>query len=723
MPPLHRSASTPKSPWLPPRVIICVSRYKIFVVLFLLQLVALIVLHSKLGEQEEHLHGMQFQETLSTDVASPSDVVTSRLRHPEQHQHPQAPQPSVPIQMTTPKEATETYRQKLERMELYLRQLKDSPRIQSCRYRDGVYVVSLAAVSSGSLCPLTVANAKGQGQQQKQQPPSPMNIIYYNPVNRERLLCGHTVPAKSTFELPETEACHEPSRLWPVIPETTAVGMPPVTVRFGTAGRKVNSAPALPFTDCDIPCHSSGRPSLVARRTVDGADWSFTFSMEGPQYFKSLVIDPKAHAQHKYWSTTSYQSEVPLPYYSWAEYKIQEPVLDYDQAIKAGVFLARNCHSKNKREVVVEALQKSGFRVDSLSSCLHNAEIPAGWDRSNKTGIMRHYLFYLAFENQNVDDYITEKLWGPFEAGAVPVYFGAPNVKDHVPPHSIISVSDFASTKDLAMYLQKVANDKELYQEYQKWRTEPLPATFHAKYDFTHIHSTCRTCRWAYAKMYGLGWNHANQSLTELQVGDRNACLDGNGLVTQPFREMWRLGSTTTVSSSRVSFALETGSKETAGSCPLSSKSQALVHDGQLRRTVWQQDGVIDMLLEDLGGFVTTKDDLIWRFETLVQSVSLKNIQQGHVRLQDERTRMTLLTMPAAGVEPTISRTDPTNTASVNAIIDLAIQSQHLPLRLRIIMEDIDTFHKGAEKLENHFGQVMVEDFFNPIEAFVDMAE
>jgi hypothetical protein len=32
-------------------------------------------------------------------------------------------------------------------------------------------------------------------------------------------------------------------------------------------------------------------------------------------------------------------------------------------------------------------------------------------------------------------------------------------------------------------------------------------------------------------------------------------------------------------------------------------------------------------------------------------------------------------------------------------------------------MEDIDTFHKGAEKLENHFGQVMVEDFF------VDMAE
>jgi hypothetical protein len=122
------------------------------------------------------------------------------------------------------------------------------------------------------------------------------------------------------------------------------------------------------------------------------------------------------------------------------------------------------------------------------------------------------------------------------------------------------------------------------------------------------------------------------------------------------------------------------------------------------------------MLLENVGGLATK--DLIWSFETLVQSQSLETIQEGHVRLQDEQIRMTLLMLPtAAGVEPTITRA-----ANGNGSIDLAIQSQHLPLRLRIIMEDIDTFHKGAEKLENHFGQVMVEDFFNPIEAFVDMS-
>jgi hypothetical protein len=559
--------------------------------------------------------------------------------------------------------------------------------------------VGSPAISSHSLCPKdTVKNT----------------VIYYNPLNQERLLCGHKVPPVGTLELPSNQQCHESARLWPVIPDvSTAVDMPPVTLRFGAGGRSVTKASAAPFTDCDIPCHSAGNPSLVGKRTVDGTNWTLTFSMEGPKYYSQLVIPHDAYQQNRFYSTTSYQSEVPLPYYSWAEYKIQQPELDYDKAVKAGVFLARNCHSANNREAVVKALQESDFRIDSLSGCLHNAEVPAGLNLKNKTSIMQHYLFYLAFENQNVDDYITEKLWGPFEAGVVPVYLGAPNVHDHVPPHSIIAVQDFDSIPELAAYLQTVANNKTMYEEYQQWRKDPLPEKFHAKYDFTHIHSTCRTCRWAYAKLYGLGWNHANQSLTTLAAGDRNACLDANGLVTRPFQEVWR---STTVPSSSVSFALDFGFQETAGSCPLSFESQALVNDGQLRRTVWQQDGVIDMLLEDLG--MATKD-LVWRLETLVQSQSLETIQEGHVRLQDKQTRMTLLTMPtAAGVEPSISRA-----ANGMGSIDLSIQAHHLPLRLRIIMEDIDTLHAGAEKVENHFGQVMVEDFFNPIEAFIDMPE
>jgi hypothetical protein len=67
---------------------------------------------------------------------------------------------------------------------------------------------------------------------------------------------------------------------------------------------------------------------------------------------------------------------------------------------------------------------------------------------------MQHYLFfYLAFEIKTWMITLPKKLWGPFEAGVVPCP-GAPNVHDHVPPHSIIAVKTFDSIPRLAAYLQ-----------------------------------------------------------------------------------------------------------------------------------------------------------------------------------------------------------------------------------------------------------------------------
>ena len=62
------------------------------------------------------------------------------------------------------------------------------------------------------------------------------------------------------------------------------------------------------------------------------------------------------------------------------------------------------------REALVQGLIDSDFdlRIDSVSTCLHNAEKPNGTD--SKIEIMSRYLFYLAFENQCEDDYITEKV-------------------------------------------------------------------------------------------------------------------------------------------------------------------------------------------------------------------------------------------------------------------------------------------------------------------------
>ncbi|KAL4609378.1 alpha-(1,3)-fucosyltransferase 7-like [Arapaima gigas] len=71
--------------------------------------------------------------------------------------------------------------------------------------------------------------------------------------------------------------------------------------------------------------------------------------------------------------------------------------------------------------------------------------------------------FYLAFENAQFKDYITEKFWyNSFQAGAVPVVLGPPreNYKLLAPPSSFIHVDDFDSLDSLTEFLKQVASNQ-----------------------------------------------------------------------------------------------------------------------------------------------------------------------------------------------------------------------------------------------------------------------
>lgn len=93
---------------------------------------------------------------------------------------------------------------------------------------------------------------------------------------------------------------------------------------------------------------------------------------------------------------------------------------------------------------------------------------PKWWDHLHCA--MSYYKFVLAIENTMTESYVTEKLFYALDSGAVPIYFGAPNVWDLVPPHSIIDGSKFKSLKELASYVKALANDPVAYAEYHAWR-------------------------------------------------------------------------------------------------------------------------------------------------------------------------------------------------------------------------------------------------------------
>ncbi|KAG8522360.1 Alpha-(1,3)-fucosyltransferase 4 [Galemys pyrenaicus] len=83
------------------------------------------------------------------------------------------------------------------------------------------------------------------------------------------------------------------------------------------------------------------------------------------------------------------------------------------------------------------------------------------------------YKFYLAFENSQHPDYITEKLWrNALLAGVVPVVLGPDraNYERFVPRGAFIHVDDFPSAAALAAYLRFLDRHPALYLRYFRWR-------------------------------------------------------------------------------------------------------------------------------------------------------------------------------------------------------------------------------------------------------------
>ncbi|KAL7579627.1 hypothetical protein ACA910_007990 [Epithemia clementina (nom. ined.)] len=574
---------------------------------------------------------------------------------------------------------------------------------------------------------------------------------YYNPhPNKERIVCGTSIPPKGTIVF--DQLCPEPvtGRLFPTIPTPDGTGMPPVVARFEVSTR---SSAKDPFPDCDIPCSTMGRFSLVSKRYIEGTKWEITMSMEGPLYYPQILVKPEGWKKNKFYSTTSFQSEIPLPYYSEAEYKIWNAVpVDFDNAIHGGVFMARNCGSRNNREQVIKTLQElanDNMKIHSVSTCLNNADIPPGSTKTNKNSIMNKYLFYFAFENQCYPDYITEKLWGPMEAGTLPVYFGAPNVREHVPKHSIILLDDFgtnvedpATIKALFRYLEQVANNKTLYDSYHAWRHLPQPE-FDAKLNLTYTHGTCRTCRWAYARLYGLGWNHPQQRVEDLYIARQTCIATETGLLQHPVEESWLLHQPTAAqidtklqakrtltmhSSASPTHCLQgtLAQDEMVLTAPVDQQeaSETAGEQEKLVRIVRQVDGVIDMEVHALHRAATNNhssfslspswmDNIQWQFTTkLATNATFVRVKEGHSRLQDGLSRITIITTPK-----TVTLSARKNVLTLDGGIGGGGGSV-FPLRLRIISENIDTFHQGADQAENHFASVMIGDFYHPVEVF-----
>jgi hypothetical protein len=268
-------------------------------------------------------------------------------------------------------------------------------------------------------------------------------------------------------------------------------------------------------------------------------------------------------------------------------------------------------------------------------------------------------------------------------------------------------------------------------------RQKPLPDFFLQKYNFTHTHSTCRTARWAFAKLYGWGWNHLAQTIEveDLSRKRRLCWANDNGLLVHPIRERWFTSSFHQLHATKEQELVQCAVDNRDGGCGqgdrnfsegttcyipnnLPQNQTQSIRMGSLRRTVWSHDGLVDLWLEptpwEAKGqslvlemeipFLVGKSDprIVWRrtshWEFWVQS--------GNDRMTILTSQRIVITSPRDGIlQMFISVPGDTSDGDSS-------------FRMRLIVEQVEA-NRRSDNDKAYFGGLGAEDFFQPVQTFL----
>ena len=80
---------------------------------------------------------------------------------------------------------------------------------------------------------------------------------------------------------------------------------------------------------------------------------------------------------------------------------------------------------------------------------------------ADKSPILRQYRFSYCFENsRDISGYISEKIFDCFQAGCVPIYYGAPNITNYIPEDCFIDMRRFGSLQEAHDYISSMPEDE-----------------------------------------------------------------------------------------------------------------------------------------------------------------------------------------------------------------------------------------------------------------------
>ena len=278
------------------------------------------------------------------------------------------------------------------------------------------------------------------------------------------------------------------------------------------------------------PTHGE-RSTMIPRDMTKGAIRVF-ISMEQPKYAKYLQRTDYLQQNFDLISTYSLKStypgtsipNLPITYFPLnilSPEAVMQPAISFTEknGFGTGVAVAAfvsNCKAAgaDERAKYLKELM-THIEVHSYGGCNNNRKEPdypkdPKWPpiaqkRARKVKVLSQYKFYLAFENYQVEDYVSEKAFESLIAGAVPVYRGARNLGRFMPANSSFIDANDLSPKELAGILSRLASNEAEYNKYLDFKKEPISPQFEqiAQMSYTHPNVLCRMCE--YALQHGKG--------------------------------------------------------------------------------------------------------------------------------------------------------------------------------------------------------------------------
>lgn len=270
--------------------------------------------------------------------------------------------------------------------------------------------------------------------------------------------------------------------------------LPDCWTRYRIEGCMLTDEPlAYPHVDAVIVHHreiATGAARLPPEPRPRAQKWIW-MNYESPAHAPGLWL-----LEGKFNLTLSYRADsdiflpygylVPMSLQNRDAHPLHSPPRAHLKRPRLVAWVISNWSDSQARVAFYYELQRF-LRVDVYGAV--GLPLPAG--KSSVVKLLSRYQFYLAFENSQHADYITEKLWNAVVAGAVPVVLGPSrqNYERFLPPEAFIHVDDFPTVRGLARYLLMLRRNPSRLQHHLDWR-EGYSAVQPAIWD----HHYCTAC-------------------------------------------------------------------------------------------------------------------------------------------------------------------------------------------------------------------------------------